>query len=77
VIGDRLQMKLDVNRQASNQPPQKRPFLQQPSGIRREVICETAGTRETPPPWAPAKYFYGVYIQSKQTTIHSNPGKQG
>jgi hypothetical protein len=49
VIGGRLQMKLDVNRQTKNQPPQKRPFFQQPSGIRREAMGEKASIRETPP----------------------------
>jgi len=49
VIGDRLQMKLDVNRQAKNQPPCKRSFFQQPSGIRREAMGEKASIRETPP----------------------------
>lgn len=49
MIGDPLQMKLDVNGQMTIQPPHKGPFFQQPSGIRREVICETAGTREIPP----------------------------
>ncbi|MGA7621881.1 MAG: hypothetical protein WBV99_21105 [Candidatus Binatus sp.] len=49
LIGDRLQMKLNVNRQATNQPPHKRPFFQQPSGVRREAMGETAGIRETPP----------------------------
>jgi hypothetical protein len=49
VIGDRPQMKLDVNRQATNQPPHKRPFFQQPSGVRREAMGEKASIRETPP----------------------------
>jgi hypothetical protein len=49
VIGDRLQMKLNVNRQVTNQPPHRRSFFQQPSGIRREAMGETAGIRETPP----------------------------
>ncbi len=48
-MGDRLQMKFDVNRQATNQPPHERPFFEQPSGIRREAMSETAGIRETPP----------------------------
>ena len=49
MIGERLQMKLDVNRRAKNQPPHKRPFFQQPSGIRREAMGEKASIRETPP----------------------------
>jgi hypothetical protein len=49
VIGDRLQMKLNVIRQVTNQPLHTRPFFQQPSGIRREAMGETAGIRETPP----------------------------
>jgi len=42
-------MKLNVNRQVTNQPPHKRSFFQQPSGIRREAMGETAGTRKIPP----------------------------
>ncbi len=49
MIGERLQMKLDVNREAKNLPPHKRPFFQQPSGVRREAMGEKASIRGTPP----------------------------
>jgi len=57
VIGDRLQMKLKINRQVTNQPPHKRPFFQQPSGVRREAMGETAGIRETPPSFGARQLF--------------------
>jgi len=63
VIGDRLQMKFDVNRQATNQLSHKRPFFQEPSDVRREVMGKTAGIRETPPPSVLAKFF-GVQLSN-------------
>ena len=76
MIGDRLQMKLNVIRKVTIQPPHKRPFFQQPSGIRREAMGETAGIRKLPPPAVPAKFFR-VLSLSKPTTMHSKPGFQG
>ncbi|MGA9740544.1 MAG: hypothetical protein WBQ33_08805 [Candidatus Binatus sp.] len=49
VTGVNLQMKLKINRHVTNQPPHQRRFFQQPSGVRREAMGETAGIRETPP----------------------------
>jgi hypothetical protein len=76
VIGNRLEMKLNVIRQLTNQPLHKRPFFQQPSGIRREAMGETAGIRETPPSAVPANFFR-AWSRSKPTTMHSKPGDQG
>jgi len=59
-------MKLDVNRQTKNQPPQKRPFFQQPSGIRREAMGEKASIRETSPSRGARQIF------SRRESIETN-----
>jgi hypothetical protein len=41
--------------------PQKRSFFQQPSGVSRAAMGETAGIGETPPSLVPVKYF-GVQV---------------
>jgi hypothetical protein len=53
------QMNEDVNRQVSNQLPQKQSFFQLPSGVRREVMGEKAGIRETPPSLG-ARHFFDL-----------------
>ncbi|HEY9156520.1 MAG TPA: hypothetical protein VIO10_01095 [Candidatus Binatus sp.] len=69
MIGDRLQMKLNVNRQVKNQPPHERPFFEQPSGIRREAMSETASTRETPPFRGARQIF--PRLESVETNNHA------
>jgi hypothetical protein len=65
VIGNSRQVKIDVDRHSTNQPPQNRSLFQQPSGIRREAMSKTPAIRETSPSRVVAASF-GVQLRSSR-----------
>jgi hypothetical protein len=56
-------MNQDANRERSNQLPQKQSFFQQPSGVRRKVMGEKAGIRETPPSLGARQLFRASTVE--------------